>query len=345
MSVRGGQVHKAALGDDEQRLALGQLVARDVVPRLVAPDGVFLQARHVYLHVEVACVREDGPVLHEAEVLLRDDVAAAGDGAEDVAQLRGLTHGHDFVAVHDRLQRVDRVRLRHDYLRAQARRAQGHALAAPAVAGHDDIFARDYQVRRAHDAVPDALARAVAVVEQVLAVRVVHHHHGEGQDAVARELLQADYAGGRLLAAAYDTGQEIGKLRAHELHELAAVVDDDVGADGQDCFQLLFVLLRRRAVGGVDLQPSGGQGSGHVVLRREGVRARDVHLRATRCQHAAKIGRLGLQMDGQRHLHARKGLLALKIRLDAAQHWHIPAHPGYLHFSGWGKGDVSDIVH
>ena len=68
-------------------------------------------------------------------------------------------------------------------------------------------------------------------------------------------------------------------------------------------------------------------------------------LSAARCQHAAKIGRLGLQMDGQRHLHARKGLLALKIRLDAAQHWHIPAHPGYLHFSGWGKGDVSDIVH
>ena len=44
MSVRGGQVHKAALGDDEQRLALGQLVARDIVPRLVAPDCVFLQA-------------------------------------------------------------------------------------------------------------------------------------------------------------------------------------------------------------------------------------------------------------------------------------------------------------
>jgi hypothetical protein len=46
----------------------------------------------------------DGPVFHGQEVLLADDVDIAGEGAEDIADRRGLGHGHDLEAVHDGLQ-------------------------------------------------------------------------------------------------------------------------------------------------------------------------------------------------------------------------------------------------
>ena len=159
------------------------------------------------------------------------------------------------------------------------------------------------------------------------------------------ELLEADYARGGLLAAADDAREEVRKLGAHELHELAAVVYYDVGADGEDGLELLFIFLGASAVGGVHLDASGGQGRGDVVLRGEGVRARDIHLRAACGKHAAEVGRLGLQVDGEGDLHAREGLFGRKIRLDAAQNCHVPAHPGDLQLPGRGQANVSDIIH
>ena len=71
VAVARGEVHEAALGNDEHRPAVRQLVTRDVVAGLIAPDGVLAQPGHVDLDVEVTGVREDGAVLHEAEVLLQ----------------------------------------------------------------------------------------------------------------------------------------------------------------------------------------------------------------------------------------------------------------------------------
>ena len=108
-----------------------------------------------------------------------DDIPAAGDGAEDIADLCSLGHGHDLVAVHDSLECAHGVCFRDDDLCAQALCAQRNALAAPAVAGDDDIFARNDEIGRAADAVPHRLTRAVAVIKHVLAVGVVDHDHWE----------------------------------------------------------------------------------------------------------------------------------------------------------------------
>ena len=76
-----------------------------------------------------------------------------------------------------------------------------HALAAPAVTGHDDVLAGHDEVGGTVDAVPDALSGAVAVVEKVLACGIVHLHHREAERSGAVHGFQAQDAGGGFLAA------------------------------------------------------------------------------------------------------------------------------------------------
>ena len=54
----------------------------------------------------------------------------------------GLDRGHDAVAVHDGLERPERVDLAHDDVGAHALGAHRDAAAAPAVAGDDDACDR-----------------------------------------------------------------------------------------------------------------------------------------------------------------------------------------------------------
>ena len=79
------------------------------------------ERRDVDLDVEVAGVADDRAVLHDREVLVRDDVLVAGHGDEDVADLGGLGHRHDPEAVHRGFEGADRVDLGDDDVRAEPR--------------------------------------------------------------------------------------------------------------------------------------------------------------------------------------------------------------------------------
>ena len=179
----------------------------------------------------------------------------------------------------------------------------------------------------------------------MLAVGVVDLDHREGELAVLGQLAYAVYAAGGLLAAAYDIPAQLGEVGAHGLQQVAAVVDYDVGTVGEDVLDVAEVLLLARAVDGVDFHPAGGERRGDVVLRGERVGAGDVHLGASGGQHAAEICGLGLQVHGEGDLHAGKGLFPGKVRLDAAQHGHVAAHPGYLGLARRGEGYVAYFVH
>ena len=129
---------------------------------------IVCQRLEVDLDVEVAAVGQDRAVVHDFHVVAVEDVHVAGRAAEDVADLGRLQHRHDAEAVHDRLQRLERVDFGDDDVGAHALGAHGNALAAPAVAADDEILARQQDVGGADDAVDGALAGAVAVVEEVL---------------------------------------------------------------------------------------------------------------------------------------------------------------------------------
>ena len=207
------------------------------------------------------------------------------------------------------------------------------------------MLARHDEICRAHDAVPDGLARAVAVVEHVLAVGLVDHDHGEAERPGAVHDAQAVDAGGGLLAAADDPGDQIPVLRMHQVNQVAAVVNDDVRPDLKDAAEALLVFLHRTAVARENLDPARGDGGGHVVLRRKRIGAGDVHLAPAHFEHAAEVGGLGLHMHRQRDLQPREGLLAQEVFPDPAQNGHVPFDPFDLLLAGRGEGNVSDPAH
>ena len=182
MAFGAGQVDEPAFAQHRDAVAILQRV---LVHELAhgALLRVLLQPGDVHLHVEVAAVGDDGAVLHLLEVQLRQDRRVAGDGAEEVADLRRLRRGHHPEAVHGGFQRLERIDLGDDHVGAHALGAHGETAAAPAVPQHHEDASREQAVGGADDAVDGALAGAVAVVEHVLGERVVDADHRKGQIA------------------------------------------------------------------------------------------------------------------------------------------------------------------
>ena len=100
-----------------------------------------------------------------AHVVDGDDVLVAGGGDEDVGARCRLLHGRDLVAFHRRLQGADRIDLGDDDAAAGLAQRGGRALADVAEAGDDRDLAGHHHVGAAADAVDEAFAAAVEVVE------------------------------------------------------------------------------------------------------------------------------------------------------------------------------------
>ena len=143
-------------------------------------------------------------------------------------QARGLAVGHDREAVHQRLERADRIDLDDRDVGAVAVHPGGDALAHPAVAGDDDLAPGDEDVGRPEDAVDGRLAGPVAVVEEVLGLGLVDGHDREAEGAVGGHRLEPDDAGRRLLRAGEDLLDLAGPLAVEQRHEVAAVVHGDL---------------------------------------------------------------------------------------------------------------------
>src|SRR6266566_4560248 len=73
-------------------------------------------------------------------VLFDKHVLVAGDGAENVAQLRGFGHGHHTEAVHRGFERFGRINFRDNDFGSSAAGPAGQAASAPSVPG-------DYELR------------------------------------------------------------------------------------------------------------------------------------------------------------------------------------------------------
>src|SRR5262249_24025117 len=160
-----------ALGQDDDPFAAGPddmvNLRLDLLPLQLCQGG------DLDLAIEMADVANDGIVLHMIHMNPRDHIDVAGGGDENIAELAGVIHGDDLKTLHAGLQGTDRVDLGDVDGGAGSAESLGTALANVAVAADDCLLAADHDVGRSLDAVDQAFAAAVKIVEFALGDAVV----------------------------------------------------------------------------------------------------------------------------------------------------------------------------
>src|SRR6266705_1033428 len=153
-----------------------------------------------------------------------DHALVSRHGDVNVAFLHRFSHGHHAEAVHGGLDALDGVDFRDDHIGAEALGAHGHAAAAPAITGNDDLEAREQHVGGANDAVNGGLPSAVAIVEEVFSHRIIHGDDRILQSAVLGHGAKADDAGGGFFRSSDDVGDEVDAFGQQHGDQVRAVV-------------------------------------------------------------------------------------------------------------------------
>ena len=328
MALRGSKVDQPPVGDQVDPAAVRERELVDELAQLTGPGREPAQRRDVDLDVEVARVREHRAVLHTLHVLAGDDRLVACRRHEDVPDLGRARHRQHLEPVHRGLECTERIDLGDDHVRAHALRPHGDAAATPAVAGDDELPAGEEDVRRADDPVDRRLAGPVAVVEEVLGLRVVHRDDREPERTVAFERTEADHAGGRLLGAANDVAELLAAVRVEDADHVGAVVHRQLRLVVDRRLDVLVVgvvvLALDREDGDVVLLDEGG---GDVVLGRERVRGAEHDVGTSGLEGPHQVRRLARDVQAGRDAVAGERLLALEPIADRGQHRHLPVGP------------------
>ncbi len=239
------------------------------------------------------------------EVLLAQHALVAGHGAEDVADLGSLFHAHHAEAVHHCLDRLGGIDFGDDDLSAQTASAAGQSAATPAVAGDDELRARQQEVGGAHDAVDGGLAGAVAVVEQMLGVGIVHRDDGIAQHALLRHSAQADDAGGGLFRAGDHAVEHVGTLGERDGDQVGAIIHGDVRLVIQRRHDVRVIGVVVLALDGVDRDVVvANQASRDIVLGGERIGGAQYDIGAAIAQRDGQVGSLRRDMQAGRDANA-----------------------------------------
>ncbi len=248
-------------------------------------------------------------------------------------------------AVHHGLERRHRVDLGDDHVRAHAAGPRRDAASDPAVAGDDELLPGEEDVRGADDPVDGRLAGAVAVVEQVLRLRLVDGDDREAELALRLERLQTDHAGGRLLGAGDDVAELLAPRRVEDADHVGAVVHGQVRlvVDGR---------LDVRVVGVVILTLDGEDGDVvllderrcDVVLSRQRIRGAQHDVGAARLQRPHQVRRLRRDVQARGDAVAGEGLVLLEPVADRGEHRHLPVGPLDPPLALGGEGEILHVV-
>ena len=219
------------------------------------------------------------------------------------------------------------------------------AAPAPAVTGDDKVLACQQDVGGAHDAVDGRLAGAIAVIEEMLGLRIVHRDDREVQRPVGCHGAQADHAGGGLFGAADDVGQQLAAFFVERAHQVGAVIHGHVRLvveGGVDVLVVGDVVFALDGVNG-DLE-MGDQRSRHIILRRERVGGGQDDIRPASVQGVHQVGGLGGHMQAGGNAQALQRALFFEALADQAQDGHLSLCPFDLPAPAFRQVDIFDII-
>ena len=225
-------------------------------------------------------------------------------------------HGDDLIAFHRRLQRADRVDFGDQHAAAGIAQAGGRAFADIAEAGDHGDLAGHHHVGATADAVHQAFAAAIQIVELRLGDEIVHVDRGHQQRAGLRHVPEPVHAGRGFFGNAANVLQHLGIFVVHQLGDVAAVIEDHVRGPAVRTAQGLLdappEFFLRHALPGEHRHAGRGDRGGGLVLRRENIAGGPAHRSAERGQ------RLDQHRGLDRHVQAADDARAVQ-RLALAE--------------------------
>jgi len=274
-----------------------------------------------------------------------EDVNVTRSAAEDMSFPRRLHHRHHPEAVHYSFQSTQRIHLGDDDVGAHAFGAHGDALAAPAVAAHHEVLAGQQHVGGADDTVNGALARAIAVIEEVLRHRIVDRDDRELELTLRRHGPQPDHAGSRLFCAAHHVVQQFAALHVQHGDQVHAVVHGEVRTAVEHAVQVRVVLVRRFTLDGVHRHlVMDDQRRSHIILSAQRVAGAQRSLRPARQQHTHEIRRLRRHVHGRANTNSLERLLLAEPLLQQIQNRHLPGGPLHAEAPLVCQADIGHII-
>ena len=323
MAFGGGEVDEAAFAQQIDLAAVLHGVLFDEVAGGALGGSHLLERRDVDFDVEVSRVRNDRAVFHDLEVLFREHILVAGDGAEDVADLGGVDHRHHAEAIHDGFERFRRIDFGDDDFCASATRATRKTATTPSVACNDELGSSEEEVGGTDDAIDGGLSGAVAVVEEVLGVGVVDGDDGIAQHSLLGHRAQADHAGGCFFRAADDAVEDIGALGVQDADEVGAVVHGDLRLVINRGDDVLIVGLVVLALDGEDRDVVvAHEAGGDVILGGERVGGAEHHVGAAVAQADGQVRGFGGDVQAGGDAHALQRLILDEFLANDLQDVH-----------------------
>jgi hypothetical protein len=220
--------------------------------------------------------------------------------------------------------------------------AARETLPDPAVADDAESLARGAQVGQAQDRRHCRLARAVRVVEHVLAARVVGGDRREDQEPRLLHRSQARDAGGGLLRHALEPLRELGTVLDDSPGQLCAVVDHDLRAGLGDVQQVGRELLRRRTVMRVHLDPATHERGADGILRGESIAPGGNHVGARICEQRRQVGGLRLEVHDERNALPAQRSVRQAVTRKLVEDRRVARDPLDLPLALVGERDIRD---
>ena len=266
MTITCSKVHKTSLCDDIDLVSVLKSVSDNILTSRFNLLCHLLETSHIHLAVEVTCVAADSAILHIEEVLLSNHAITACHSNEDISKLSSLLHLHHLEAIHNSLHGLDWINLSHNDLSTETLGAHCNTLSAPAVTGNNNILTCNDEVSCTVDTIPYRLACTIAVIEEMLAVSVIHEHHREFECTSLVELNETEDTCSSLLAATDHIRDEISVLSVHKVHKVTAIIDDHIWPNLKNSSDVLLILVRSCIVPCKNVQSCLNESSCDVVL-------------------------------------------------------------------------------
>ena len=231
------EVHQSTLGEDDDTVAIGELVAVSLGLDLDSLDaGIGLKTSHIDLVVEVTDVADDGVVLHLGHVVSHDDVLVAGGSDENISGGKDALELLDLETFHARLESADGVDLSDDDTGTLSLHGESAALADITEGTDDNLLTGNHDISGTHDTVRKGVFAAVDVIELLLGDGVVHIDRLEEELALLSHLIKTG-----------DTSSSLLGHTAHFLGHLGPLVSltsgETLPEDSADLLELEVVSL------------------------------------------------------------------------------------------------------